>query len=492
MLLFPRFNLIEKRLFLLAILVYFIASFFSEGFHHFDEHFQLIEFANYKLGYIDASELSWEFHHRIRPTFQPGIIFIFYKIYHFIGFDDPFIFTFFLRLFASFLSLTGVYLFYNAFKNNIQNTSLRLWFLVLSLFTWFILYNHVRFSSESLSASLFLIGFSLIFFKQKKNHLYYFLIGCILGLSFLARFQIGFSIFGLGIWLLFINRLNFSKTFSIGFGLIIIIGLGILLDTWFYGEFTLSFWKYFEHNILLDKAASFGVSPWWSYFTLFAGSGVPPISIILIIGCITYLIFFRKAPITWVVFWFLFAHILVAHKELRFLFPMAVLTPYMTLKVIEFLNEKYKLNLVQIKTLKILFIITLSLNFLLSTIVTFRASDSRISMYKEIWRRYDTPTTLYFMENNPYLRVKNINFYKKKNLQLSKLENQTLPKSNGNTIRLIAIHYREHKQIEVTNAKEIYNTFPKWIYNFNWGDWQSRTDSYYVYELTENSRLITK
>ncbi|MBK5097796.1 MAG: hypothetical protein JJE01_08435 [Gemmatimonadetes bacterium] len=46
---------------LVALVLNLAAAYFSWGFHQFDEHFQILEFANYKLGNSPASDLPWEF-----------------------------------------------------------------------------------------------------------------------------------------------------------------------------------------------------------------------------------------------------------------------------------------------------------------------------------------------------------------------------------------------------------------------------------------------
>ena len=34
------------------------------------------------------------------------------------------------------------------------------------------------------------------------------------------------------------------------------------------------------------------------------------------------------------------------------------------------------------------------------------------------------------------------------------------------------------------HLKEVYNSYPKWIYNFNYNNWLSRSRSWHVYEVT--------
>ena len=50
--------------------------FFSTGFQHFDEHFQILEFVNLKWGGIRGESLAWEYREKIRPWFQPWLFYL--------------------------------------------------------------------------------------------------------------------------------------------------------------------------------------------------------------------------------------------------------------------------------------------------------------------------------------------------------------------------------------------------------------------------------
>ena len=58
----------ERYFFLTALVVYIVAAWFSTGFYHGDEHYQLIEFAAYKMGTVSPEGLAWEFTARVRPA----------------------------------------------------------------------------------------------------------------------------------------------------------------------------------------------------------------------------------------------------------------------------------------------------------------------------------------------------------------------------------------------------------------------------------------
>jgi phosphatidylinositol glycan class B len=48
----------ERYIFPAAMALYFVAAWFSTGFYHGDEHYQLIEFAAHKMGNIAREELA--------------------------------------------------------------------------------------------------------------------------------------------------------------------------------------------------------------------------------------------------------------------------------------------------------------------------------------------------------------------------------------------------------------------------------------------------
>jgi phosphatidylinositol glycan class B len=55
-------QLSTKKVFILAIVIHIVAAWFSSGWHHPDEHFQLIEFSQFIAGNTQAEVLPMEFH----------------------------------------------------------------------------------------------------------------------------------------------------------------------------------------------------------------------------------------------------------------------------------------------------------------------------------------------------------------------------------------------------------------------------------------------
>ena len=64
----------KKNILRISFVFFILASIFSSGFHHADEHYQILEFAGSKLGTTEVENLPWEYQAKLRPTIQPTIV----------------------------------------------------------------------------------------------------------------------------------------------------------------------------------------------------------------------------------------------------------------------------------------------------------------------------------------------------------------------------------------------------------------------------------
>src|ERR1700744_4273077 len=87
-----------KRWFLLGLFVQVVTAWCSVGYHHPDEHFQVLELCNYKMGFSPIADLPWEFTAQCRSGIQPFIAFCLSKVLYACGLYNPFFVAFFLRL----------------------------------------------------------------------------------------------------------------------------------------------------------------------------------------------------------------------------------------------------------------------------------------------------------------------------------------------------------------------------------------------------------
>jgi GPI mannosyltransferase 3 len=470
---------IEQRLFILFALLLATAAVFSVGYHHFDEHFQILEFANYKLGKTARELLPWEFEAQLRPAFQPWIAFVVMK---YSGMENPFHVAMFLRFLSGFVHFLSVYIFYRVFRAQFHTTKATHIFLWSSMFLWFGIYNGVRFSSEGWASSLFVLGLSLYFGKDQRSIGQYILIGCLLGFSYLARFQMGLMIVGLVAWI-FVMRKKYLTCLWLTIGVLMAFGAGIALDRWLYGEWTFTTWHYFEINLLEGKAASFGVDPWYKYFVEAALQAIPTVGIPLIV-CLFWIILSKpKDFLAWIVLPFLLIHFLIAHKETRFLIPLTGLFPLALAGTVDSLKVNFYMKKMPKTFAKVVAFLFWATNVVFCLVVAFRPADNHIGLYQTIYECAQGPAVAYCIKDNPYDRVEDICFYKREDLKLEHLSSIAAFQNDSSKKQLIIIKNESFELPEGLQTRCVYQTFPAWMSNFNWGNWMRRAPNWEVYEV---------
>jgi GPI mannosyltransferase 3 len=472
----------QNYIYLLSILTLFVAACFSSGYYHFDEHFQILEFAGLKLNMTVAANLPWEYTYQMRPAIQPAIVVVLYKIFITFGINSPFTIAFVLRILSAVVSFTGMFLIYKAFCKSIIDDTFKLWFSLLSFFLWFMIYENVRFSSENWSGSIFLIAFALLYTNQSKGKRFFFSIGLLLGLSFLFRYQTGLLIAGLVLWHLLIKR-SIKNTIFLILGIIILFGSGILIDRWFYGNWTLTTWNYFNHNILQNRVSDFGIRPLWYYLERIFIEGIPPFSLIYIAGFLIFFVYRRRDILTWTLLPFLFIHFIIGHKEIRFLFPLIGFIPVIVIKSTEIIQERWKVAIYELKPVKIFVKLFWTVNIIFLIIIAFTPADGQISLYRKVYSGYNSPTTLYYTNDNPYNRVLDINFYKREDLEIVKIDSIGKLDIKAGRKQLFATKDKNILNDLGTQKKLVYSSFPDWIRIFNINNWMERSNCWYVFEL---------
>ncbi|MBO7133106.1 MAG: hypothetical protein J6W06_02960 [Bacteroidales bacterium] len=329
----------EMVVYVLAFVVFIFTAVANYGYHHADELFQIIEYAGLKSGTFEPL-VAWEYDVQIRPMLQPTICLAFLKFFELISVSDPFAQALVMRLFAAVLSYFAIVLFVRSTADRITNPRLRIVYLALSLLIWFIPYIGCRFSSETFGGAFFLFALS-IYFSGKEDVVRKVLFGVCLALSFIFRFQMGLAIFGFGLWALLIDKRKWKYfivpacTFLVAYAL-----LGIGVDSWFYGEFVFAPYKYVKVNSEVS-AAKFGTEPWWFYLYNLVSYPSYFVGIPLAAAIIYLLVRNPKNPYLWCLIPFFVVHSMIAHKEVRFLFPMAFLVPAIFMSVIDCIDKKW-------------------------------------------------------------------------------------------------------------------------------------------------------
>lgn len=483
-----------KLIVVFGIILYLVTAIKSDGFLHGDEHFQIVEFADAKLGKLSTSELPWEFETGLRSTIQPTIAFCIFKTLDFIGYSNPYGQVAVLRILTALLAFFSIFYL---IKTVIQGKLIRnqLLFVFCSISLAFLPYLNVRFSSETWAGLLFLLPIAQLL-RKDSNAINPHLIGVFLGLSFLFRYQVGFMILGLLLWMIFIKKSDFKFILKTILSILTIVGVGILIDSWFYGEFTVSLWNYFKLNLLDGKASSFGTSP-WNYYLLetIRIFGTPlGAALMAIVG--GFLFVFRKNPITWVIIPFILVHFLIPHKEYRFLFPIVNLIPLMVFLLLEKLfswqktKEKIGFKYLAQTTLAILLVFNLLFVIALSTesagigqteisqFIRNNYSDKSVNLVNTKWanpyKPWGAKLTRYYDDNVTSTEVENLdnNLHKANSINLLVLREIDI--KNG------PIKMDELDLYKAQVVKESYNSFTKTL-----GRW------FGVYNLNNNLKLYT-
>ncbi len=481
-----KWNSFVMRWLFLSLFLHLLCAYFSVGFFHFDEHFQVLEFLNYRMGYSSADDLPYEFKAGLRGWILPGICYLIAKFWLLLGFDSPTLWATHFRVFSGligWLSLVGVALCSDPF---FPSQKLRQWAIRgLSLF-WLFPYIHARCSSDSLGGSFLFLAISYFLLAQ-KNHLIHptstwskpnmsgWASGFLLGISFQFRYQMAFSILGFGIWCLFLNQAKIRSIFFMGASFTSTLFLGGAIDFWGYGKWLPVFWNYLtwsltNSTILNDGAVLINVEPSYYYLALLFRS-LPPTGFLIAVGVFTSWTLNPKNILTWVTAPFVLAHFVMAHKEPRYLFPMADAVPFLLVMnaphfskfSIEFIEGRKKL-IDGIRNL------LYSLNLCGLIVVCFRPSFAPVNFYYYLLNHYPQLRELYYLGENPFKLIHlPVNFYKPRQLQtipvskLNELEKLLRTKAQGYYL----FNDRDQLPEELTLVRKFchleYSTLPRWL-----------------------------
>ncbi len=479
-----------RKFFFWALVLNIITAWFSLGYHHPDEHFQILEICNYKLGNTPIADLPWEFAAKARPGLQPFIAYCFIRVFHFLGILNPFLITFLLRLS---IALTGWFVVCKLVMLLLPDFSTpkgKKIFILLSFFLWFVPYLNARFSSENAAAVCFLWIFYLLLKPYTSSNIKnssFLLIGFLLGLSFFFRFQMAFAIVGVGAWLLFIKKINWKNWLALIFAGLIAAGLCICIDRWQYGAWVFTPYHYYHVNILENVAASSGVDPGWWYFMLFFWIAIPPLSLVLLGGFFIGTYIKPKHVFVFALLGFLIGHAIIGHKEMRFLFPMWFAFIYLASVGFDWCIVKYKSN----KWFTYSFGFLMVLNCLMLTYRTFVPAQEAIPCFKFVYSYFKQKNTTILCVREPVFCLAGVkaDFYKPKNINeiVFKDEDALASYMDTNKEDSVIVFKKTatlgNKLSSTYRNKRIYLLYPEWLLNFNFNNWIERANVWSMYVL---------
>jgi GPI mannosyltransferase 3 len=173
-------------------------------------------------------------------------------------------------------------------------------------------------------------------------------------------------------------------------------------------------------------------------------------------------------------------HILIGHKELRFLFPALPMLLLLTASGWSAVSTILMGTKWWPSTYKFLW----GINLALLLAASFRPALDAAPYYAYIYKAAkDGPITLHCLEKNPYEHVGlPTTFYKHPNLRVRVWERFD-PKEmkTGDLVLWRNLYFPDGEQPLALESAYCY--FPDWIKHLNFGDWQSRTRIWSIYRI---------
>ena len=471
----PQWKKFFFRCFAAALVIHLITAWFSLGFQYQDEQSQIMDFAGYKMGMVPLDKLSWEYKAQIRQGIQPLAVVALYRTLEALHIANPFLCTFILRIFSGLLGWLSVLLITREFCRRLSSEYWRRFLVLLSCFMWPIAFIQSHFSCESISGSLFFLGVVCLLALQrkeeegKKNIWLLMGAGALLGLAFVVRNQTAFMIMGLGLWCIFIGRYSFKKIIIMVLPALLMVGIGIIIDHWLYGEWVFSAYRYFYVNLVEDKVSEFGVSPFYYYFYMYYIAFIPVISV-FIMGLIVFSWFrYPRHILTWICVPFFIIHSLIGHKEMRFLWPLIDAIPL--LLVLPFQNMdvsklKSKAGPIAVKVMW-------GLNIILLIFFSCKPGYNAFGMYEYIYNYTKTNGDTYIVSNvrSPWdMDGATISFQKPHNVVLKRSRNVDSIKyyAKASPLKNVLIAINNNAQADsfekaYPHIKRLYKSWPAWM-----------------------------
>ncbi len=303
-----------------------LAAIFSVGYHHPDEHYQILEFANAFLGRTPYEVLPWEYAAQIRPWLQPLLMAGLFRGLEFFGLSSGVDWALFSRVLYAALNLFSLHALSQAMPNPTKACKSVFWFTAATL--WFFPYVHSRTSAENLSGILFTFALAKEFaaIRDNSQNAISLKSGFLFGLSFVVRPQMALAGLGIGLARLIQDRIDWKKFSFLALGFCCAAVVGVVADRIGYGSWVLTPLRYFDVNLVQGVAATFNPYPWYQYFVWLLELH-PVVNLCILAACILLFRRNKTDPSILAATTFFLLHMLLTNKEYRFLFPLVNLVP---------------------------------------------------------------------------------------------------------------------------------------------------------------------
>jgi phosphatidylinositol glycan class B len=269
-----------------------------------------------------------------------------------------------------------------------------------------------------------------------------------------------------------------------------VIAIGSFLDFIFYNEFVIAPLNYLHLNLVAGMASYFGTEPWYYYITQFILVGFLLISIPILLFFMKGLIPLKKHLFTWAILPFILIHFLIAHKEMRFLFP--IIYPFLFISFYGFFSyfEKKKVKSYH----RIFGKIAVGINLLILLIIILMPSNEMIHNYKYMYMHMEEgDNRIMSIDKNFNYKMAGLkaSFYTPENVISDCVESiegmeAYLYEHNIQKCFLLYQKYDFDTTLEEYSVKRVFSVYPDWLTSIDGVDWQSTLQTYSVFIIEKN------
>jgi phosphatidylinositol glycan class B len=449
----------------LGLLLILVAAVRSESHYRADEHFQTIEFASFKLGRTPAEALPWEFRAQLRPWLQPGLYVVLARAAGAAGVSDPFRQALVFRLVSGLLMWVALVSLTRSFRILLPGPAQRRWAVRLTWLAFWTPFLAVRTSSESLAASFTVLAVVVLAHATPgRGRAAPFLgAGLLFGLAFELRFAAAVVPAALAGWGLATRRFRLRDVGALVGGVLPIVALASLVDRWGYGGWTFPPLNYVEVNLWHDLAANrFGSLPWYGYFSLAGASVLAPLFLLTFAGAATAWIRFPGHILSASSAPFVLTHVALAHKEMRFLFPVAPFGP--TLLVLAGSRGEHWLPLLGSRWVRLVLSLLLAANLAGLAGLTLVSLRPGTAFQRYVYRTWpDRFVAVQLSPTSPWSSAGlEMHFYRPRELALHRARSLEETEPNRRGFLVVASAWEEPSASGIA-CQPLYRPFPRWV-----------------------------
>ena len=292
---------------------------------------------------------------------------------------------------------------------------------------------------------------------------------------------------GVGLWYLYSTRQRLTLFMGLALGATLALGVGVIIDRWGYGTTTFPVYSYLYQNFVEGRAADFGTAPFFGYLYLPLASPMAPLALLLLVATLIAWVRRPRSVLTWASAPYVALLCIPAHKETRFLYPLAPFLPFFVMFALApeasaRLASAFK-RLTSGRRLRLIYVWN-ACGLLSVLFISLRPEFTLYQMLET--RSYATEGPLevavvYPPDRKPYWnRDVHLAFIEPKNLRLTSVSVAALEAKRARGETFLAIVHSPRRVPEPTawlrsRCARVWSSWPLWLEPYDYFRWQERS-----------------